>query len=785
MYEILENDITDVAIIGMAVRLPGIKELDSFWQVIEKGTDNLNSSRIAIDPKRPDMIQVQNKIDGKELFDGDYFNIPMQEAELMDPQHRIFLECVNDALLHAGYTKETLKGITGVFGSTHLNTYLLNNLLSHMDSGNMVDSLQTVMSNEKDHVAAFTAYKMNFTGPAVNIQSTCSSSLAGVHLACESLQSYSCDTAVVGAATVDASLENGYVWEDNGILSKNGCCRPYDSQSTGTVYSDGAGAVILKRLTDAVEAQDTIYGVIKGTAINNDGSERVGYTAPGVKGQVEVITRALSNAGVSADSISYIEGHGTGTMLGDNIEITALKEVFSGEKKNGSCALGSIKANFGHTGPASGIIGLMKTVLALNNRILPPQIHFQVPNGALETMDHPFYINTNKAKWDLAGKKRRAGVSSFGLGGSNVHVIVEEAPRFKRLEPSVKWNLLVLSGKDEKELKQRKESLIGFLERRKTVESDLSFTLQNGRDECPVRYSAVFADIKQLPELLKTAAGASPDEFFSLVFAGNAVIAADEINSICLHIPKMQQIFSNFQAQLIAHGIAGNEGNSIRLFWLSLSELLKQKGKRASVPEGEKGSLTAEWYEYEGDFSNFISLYKKNFIEDSIIVYEKMIDTDYFYKLFYTAIGWLWEKGERIRWPEYIISQQSRHIGLPGCPYQKRSTWINGRNQKVEGNGLQPQIKYTILDEKQLGCYQPPDGFEEALVIDIWQEELRMKPIGTEDNYFELGGNSILAAKINRKICELFRQEISLKEFLEEQNVRNLVRLINRKKADA
>ncbi|HEX5757743.1 MAG TPA: acyltransferase domain-containing protein, partial [Thermoanaerobaculia bacterium] len=396
---------------------------------------------------------------------------------------RLFLEHAWGALEDAGYTPESYDGLIGVYAGVGWNTYLLSNLRSHPELFEGGGGFQVFITNDKDFMATRVSYKLNLKGPSLIVQTSCSTSLVAVHLACLSLLSYECDMALVGGVTVKVPQVEGYFAFDGGLASPDGHCRAFDARAAGTVFGSGAGVVVLKRLADAVADGDTIRAVIKGSAINNDGSLKVSYTAPSVEGQAEVIAAAQAVAGVGAETIRYVETHGTGTSLGDPIEVTALTKVFrDSTEKKGFCALGSIKTNVGHLDAAAGIAGFLKTVLALENRQIPPSLNFERPNPAIDFAGGPFYVNSVLADWEVGEGPRRAGVSSFGVGGTNAHVILEEAPAPEPPAASRPWQLLLLSARSSEALEAVTRNLLAYLREETAAElSDVAHTLQLGR----------------------------------------------------------------------------------------------------------------------------------------------------------------------------------------------------------------------------------------------------------------------------------------------------------------
>ncbi|GAB1537440.1 hypothetical protein NUACC21_00820 [Scytonema sp. NUACC21] len=343
---------------------------------------------------------------------------PSREAEITDPQHRIFLECACEALESAGYDSQTYKGSIGVYGGSGLSSYLLNIYLNQ-NLVNSIDPQQLVLAGNKDFLTTRVSYKLNLEGPSYAVQTACSTSLVAVHLACQSLLNGECDMALAGGVTINATRKAGYMYTEGGILSPDGHCRAFDAKAQGSVGGEGVGIVVLKRLEDALLHRDTIHAVIKGSAINNDGSFKVSYTAPRIDTQAKVIRTAQVVAEVEPETITYVEAHGTGTALGDPIEIAALTQAFRSSTQNkGFCAIGSVKTNIGHLDTAAGVTGLIKTVLALKHKQIPPSLHFEQPNPEIDFANSPFYVNTKLSKWETNGTPRRAGVSSVGLGGA-------------------------------------------------------------------------------------------------------------------------------------------------------------------------------------------------------------------------------------------------------------------------------------------------------------------------------------------------------------------------------
>jgi len=431
----------DIAIVGLACRVPGAQDADAFWQMLAEGREGIRHytdaelDAVGVPAARrsqPGFVPAAALLDGADRFDADFFAYSAREAAMTDPQHRVLLECAWHALENAGYADSARTRPAGVFVGTAMNHYVMHNVVPNVDVSQPVSAYQVMIGNDKDYLATRISYKLNLAGPSITVQTACSTSLVAVHQACQSLKLGECELALAGGVAVQAQQLPGYLYQEGMILSPDGHCRAFDAAAHGTVAGNGVGVVVLKRLRDALRDGDTIRAVIRGTAINNDGFGKIGYTAPSAAGQADVIERALARAGLRADEISYIEAHGTGTELGDPIEIAGLAKAFAKHggtaKTTGFCAIGSVKTNVGHLDAAAGVVGLIKTVLALEHREIPASLHFVTANPRAELARSPFFVNDRHRRWEFDGALR-AGISSFGIGGTNAHVIIEEAPR--------------------------------------------------------------------------------------------------------------------------------------------------------------------------------------------------------------------------------------------------------------------------------------------------------------------------------------------------------------------
>jgi acyl transferase domain-containing protein len=495
------NNEFDIAIVGMAGRFPGARNVDEFWHNLAEGVESitrLSDQEIlesGVPPSylsNPSYVKAAPILEEPGHFDAAFFGFSPMEAKTMDPQHRILLELAHEALEHAGYDPNRYKGRIGAFTGAALNTYFMNVGLNRR----LVEEyIPTLIGNDKDFLSTRISYKLNLKGPSITVQTACSTSMVAVHLARQSLLSQEIDMALAGAISVRVPHRAGYFYDGGGVVSPDGHVRAFDAAANGTVFGSGGGILVLKRLADAIADGDTIQAVIKGSAVNNDGSEKAGYTAPSVNSQADAVVEALANAGVEADSISYIEAHGSGTRLGDAIEIQALTKAFRNfTPRSGYCAIGSVKTNVGHLDAAAAVTGMIKTVLALKHRKLPPSLHFNEANPEIDFPTTPFYVNTELREWTSDGP-RRAGVMSTGMGGTNAHLVLEQAPEPAASTVSSSPHLLMLSAKTQTALDLTTHRLREFLINNEPVNmSDVAYTLQIGRKAFPYRRYLVCAD---------------------------------------------------------------------------------------------------------------------------------------------------------------------------------------------------------------------------------------------------------------------------------------------------
>ncbi len=482
----------DLAIIGLSCRFPGAKNKDEYWQNLRDGVSSVSffsdEELLAAGVpeeviKKPNYVKARSVLADPESFDASFFRMNPREAEILDPQNRLLLETAWEAMETAGYDPARFPGQIGVFAGAEMSNYHTLNIRRSPQKLKAVNPLQIVLGVDRGYLTTRISYELNLKGPSMTVQTSCSTSLVAVHLACESLVSGECDMALAGGVTVQIPHRVGYFYEDGGILSPDGVTRTFDANAAGTIFGSGVGVVVLRRLEDALADGNFIYALIKSSAVNNDGSAKVGFTAPSVEGQSRVIVEAQGVADIDPETITYIEAHGTATNLGDPIEIEALTKAFRQKtQKKGYCAIGAAKTNFGHLATAAGMAGLIKTVLALQHRLIPPSLNFEGPNSQINFDETPFYVNRELRDWQVNGFPRRAGVSSFGMGGTNAHVILEEAPAREALARPEDWQLLLLSARTDSALEKTTDNLLEYLKNNPDVNlADVAFTLQMGR----------------------------------------------------------------------------------------------------------------------------------------------------------------------------------------------------------------------------------------------------------------------------------------------------------------
>ena len=575
----------DVAVIGMAGRFPGAATINELWEVLKQGKettrfftlDELDSTVPERVKNDPNYVSARGVIDNADQFDALFFSLTPKLAELMDPQQRVFLEIAWEALEQTGYLPQHYDGRVGVFAGCGNNTYYLNNVLGNDQLIDQIGAFQVMTVNEKDYIASRTAYQLNLKGPAVSVYSACSTSLLAITQAVQSIRSGQCEVALAGGASITAPVNSGHLYQEGAMLSRDGHCRSFDADARGTVFSDGAGVVLLKDAEAARRDGDTIYAVIKGIGVNNDGGGKGSFTAPNADGQAGAIRMAIADAGVDPVTISYVETHGTATPVGDPIEIDGLISAFGEQTARQFCAIGSVKSNMGHLTQAAGVAGFIKTALALYHRQIPASLGFNTPNPAIDFASSPFFVNTKLTDWTITNSMppydgpRRAGVSSFGVGGTNVHVVLEEFNTDLEpdaSEPAVETametaqrpvQLLTWSAKSTASRDVYANRLADALTSQDELGlADVAFTLQTTRADFTQRRFAVAASTSELLETLRLTSDTapinqnSPDEVVFL-FPGQGAQYLNMGRTFYEHEAVFRQAVDDCAGQLLPH----------------------------------------------------------------------------------------------------------------------------------------------------------------------------------------------------------------------------------------
>jgi acyl transferase domain-containing protein/acyl carrier protein len=564
-----EPTIEPIAIIGMACRVPGARNIEEFWQNLVNGVESIETlsdeqmlaagagSQLLANPQ---YVRAAPLLDDIAGFDAGLFGFSRREAEILDPQHRLFLECAAAGLDHAGYDPASYPGEIGVYGGAGSGEYQWYHLIPNRPLLNAVGHMAVALANNADYLSTLVSYKLNLRGPSLSVHTACSTGLVAVHLACEAVRNGECDMALAGAASIELTQEQGYLYNEGGILSPDGHCRTFDADAQGTLWGSGGGIVVLKRLSDAIEDGDTVHAVILGSAINNDGSNKVGFSAPSVAGQAQVIGQALGVAGVDPSTISYVEAHGTATVIGDPIEVTALTDAFRhGTDERNFCALGSVKPNIGHLAAAAGVVGLIKTVLALEHEKLPATLHFKRPHPKIDFDSSPFRVVAETEAWPRAAIPRRAGVSSFGMGGTNAHVVLEEAAPEPVPAPAGGPRALVLSAKTSSALDTMTANLVAHLRANPALAlADVAHTLQQGRRAHEFRRAAVCTDVQDAANVLS---GAAPRRIVTgkagvqrqtvFMFPGQGVQRVGMLGELYAHEPVVREAIDDCAELLV------------------------------------------------------------------------------------------------------------------------------------------------------------------------------------------------------------------------------------------
>lgn len=709
---------SDIAIIGMAGRYPKAKSPDELWQNLVANLD-LAASEGRVAENYVDQYLAVADID---LFDNDFFGFTPYEASITDPQQRIMLECVYEAIQDAGFEQEPPGLKVGVFATASFSTYLLNNILNSTIYQREDINYPVLIGNDKDFLATKVAYKLNFTGPAISVQCACSSSLAAVHYGCQSLLLGECDIAIVGGVSISVPQEKGYFYKEGGILSRDGVCRPFDAAANGTVKGNGCSVIVLRRLADSLQEHDHIHAVIKSTAINNDGSGKIGYTAPSIMGESAVVTEAIEFANLSATDIDYIETHGTGTKLGDPIEIKALQHCFGNSPRK--IPVGSIKANIGHLDVASGITSIIKAVYMLKENVIPPLKNFRQVNAEIQGLNHPFYFPTQLEKRAL----NNISVSSFGLGGTNVHAVISQKPsRERATQTQLPYYLIPLHYNHAPDWEQYRNTLMDHCSQEMEF-SDFVYTMSVGRKRRNNMIQLLVKDRVDFIRQLENRVYEQPGSTISV-----SEFASEDFQEIRKYFPSFNRLCSEtWQAQ-------NTEPESYQAaFGKFLEELSGWDAQRVSANLNRAQQVARE---QAGPMQPVEKLLR--FLAE--MNQSQPLNFAYLYA------GFNWQK-----------------VALPHYPLNRKRFWIEADNQAPSATSVCPASAGEVETKTEA-------------IVNIWSSVLGVAAIDEAANYFDLGGDSLLAIEIIEAMNRTLGVKLTTNEFMNNPTPLKLQELIRGK----
>jgi acyl transferase domain-containing protein len=883
-----------IAIIGMSGRFPGARSLTEFWDNLKNGVESItffpddqhsnSPSGPFSSTQDPKFVNAAGVLDDIELFDAAFFGFNPVEAATLDPQQRLLLECAWHAMEDAGYDPETFPGPIGVYAGCAMSTYLFS-LLANPEHRKRAGEFSVFTGNDKDFLTTRISYKLNLKGPSVAVQTACSTSLVAITMASDSLLAHQCDMALAGGVAIRIPQRAGCVYQEGQIFSRDGHTRSFDAEASGTLFTNGVGLVVLKRLEDAIADRDCIRAVIKGAAINNDGALKVGYAAPSLDAQAEVIAMAHALAGIDPRTIGYVEAHGTATPMGDSIEIAALTKAFrASTNENQFCAVGSVKSNVGHLDTASGVAALIKTVLSLQHQAIPPTIHFTRPNPSIDFAASPFYVNTQLKPWLSDGSRRRAGVHSFGIGGTNAHVVLEEAPTVETQAPPRNHHLLLLSARSKSALQAGISGFISYLQEHRDVDiADVAYTMQVGRREFAQRRFFVCKDCENFIDALQEAAASGTpaanriahDRAAAFLFRGHGAeysnVGQELYNSeptFRMHIDNCSRLLRShlkieIKDLLYANSTKIEEANQdsippdleeLASFVIdyALAQLWREWGIRPeamggygvgecvaacigdvfSLPDAlwllAERRLVRRSRKTQAEFMALVSRIELRApkiplvsgITGTWIIAEAAKDPAYWCDQFLhsenqgkdlscllqtsnrilieigptsdaadsmlNTLGQLWSGGMKIDWSGFWRHEKRNHVPLPGYAFDRKRYWVDATPPTTTDVApIQafetPQVacgqqEYANVEKK---ADQSDSGDEvELAVAEIWQRLLGLEQVGIYDNFFALGGHSMLGAQLLAALRATFRVEIPLPSLFEVPTVAGMAERI-------
>ncbi|WP_280429599.1 beta-ketoacyl synthase N-terminal-like domain-containing protein [Nocardia brasiliensis] len=729
VFQVADRRETDIAVVGLACRFPDAVDIDQFWGNLISGVDSV--SRFA--PKsiagpggsKREYVPAGGLLQNPEWFDAGYFGYTPREALLIDPQHRVLLECAVEAIEGAGYDPDRFPGLIGIYAGCSLSTYTETLRAKQLEDGS-ITTWDILTGSTSDYLASRIAYKLGLRGPATNVQAACATSLYAVHYAARALLAGECDLALAGGSSVrlPAALDN---YRIGGITSPTGACRPFDAAADGVIGGQGCGITVLKRLSEAIADGDHIHAVLRGSAVNNDGRDRAGFTAPGVRGQFEVVRAAQHAAGVTPSSITYVEAHGTGTRVGDPIEVAGLNQAFAdGNSREQPCLLGSVKGNIGHTDAAAGIAGFIKTVLAVEHGIIPPSLHYSEPNPDIDFTAGPFAVVTEPTPWAPTGLPRRAGVTARGLGGGNAHVVLEQPPSPLPRAVTAQPQVLVLSAHTPAALDELTARLAGWFADQPELElADVAWTLQVGRRLHGHRRYAVVRDRQ---DALRVLNGAAPERLVTGDHARDARAVALLVRETADTEVLRHWRALGLEPDLILHPDCSDD---------EIRAALDTPG-RLFLAIGDTG-LSARLREHP--------LWTPEHIVVTV--------TDPL-----AALGELWLAGLPIDWAA-AHTEQVRRVALPAYPFQRQPYLLTAETAAP----TRPSTPDAGLDTEQT-------------VTMLFTEFLGLPDVDPADSFFDLGGDSLVATDLVIKLGELLPVELEVREMYLAPSVRELTALI-------
>ncbi|MGC4757617.1 type I polyketide synthase [Micromonospora trifolii] len=813
------SDESFVAVIGMACRYPGAANPEEFWHNLVQGLETVTRFPPRPLPQPPgtagagEYVPARGLLKDPEWFDAGYFGLSAREARIVNPQHRIFLECAVEALEDAGCDPERFPGAIGVYaGSTH-NAYA-EIVRSRREEPPLATDLEILIGNAPDYLASRAAYKIGLRGPAVAIQAACATSLVAVHTAAQALLAGDCDVALAGGVAVHVPAKaSPYV--EGGILSRDGTCRTFDAEAGGTVGGDGVGIVVLKRLSEAITDGDNIRAVLRGSAVNNDGANRIGYTAPSMEGQASVIREAQLLAGVNAATIGYVEAHGTATPLGDPIEIAALTKAFRQDTdRRGFCQIGSVKTNIGHIDAAAGVAGLIKTVLALQHGVIPPSLNFTAPNPQIDFAASPFVVATSTREWRTsAGIPRRAGVSSFGIGGTNAHVLLEQAPVPATTDLVQPWQLLVLSARTPAALDAMTDRLAAHLRAHtgKLPLADVAWTLQTGRREHACRR---FAVVRDADDAIRVLTGLDPGRLIDSEKPGQTrqvalVFPGTTDSSQTCDLRATQPVFLRAFDECLS--IAGTKDVPVELdvlaTELALARLWRSWGLRPEAVAGSgTGAVVADVVAGVCSVDEAVRRVIAGATVESrtprIPVLEQVPApgeaTSHLWMPAFPhsarqdalpglldAAGRLWLAETTMYWEGLHAGVRQRRVPLPSYPFERQRYVVEPHTSSPP----RTDVPVTLVAGPPTGraTEAPSDrskGFVDQVIADLFAQTLGLESVELDESFFDLGGDSLIATQLLSRARELFpTAQLDSTVIYEAQTPAELAELIDKQTA--